>query len=681
MPRPILKRDVERRKHKRTWITDITASKQAKDTLRQSEERWQLALRATGDDIFDWNLVTGEEFASARILEILGYAEGELTSNCETWSSLVHPEDLDGILVAVQAHLEGKAPLYQAEYRLRCKDGSYKWILARGQAQWDKNGKPVRLVGVKQDISDRKQAEEEIQLLLTISEAINTAPDFDTALVVALEKMCETTNWIYGEIWIPRTDETLACSPRWYCQRQQLEPSAMRAIEHFREYSELLNFYPGEEIPGQVWSTRKSQVIADLSEIPDLLDRLKMVTDCGLKAGFGIPIIGVGNRDEETEEQNSCLLSSHSPVLAVLVFFTRSTRPEDRRLIQLVNVVAEQLGTVLQQKKGQAEMKALFAAMTDRIVVRDVSGRCLNVIATNTKNLCTPLATTIGSKLHQELPPQQADLILDGILKAVSTQKTVSIEYCIQSGSQEVWLAETISPLSQETAILVARDISDRKQAETALRLEKQKSEQLLLNILPAPIAYQLKHHQQAIAEQFNQVTIMFADIVGFTPLSARLKPIELLNLLNRIFSAFDELVEDLGLEKIKTIGDAYMVAAGLPIPRADHAEAIAQMALAMQAAIKRFQAELKENIQIRIGINTGAAVAGVIGTKKFSYDLWGDAVNIASRMESCGEAGRIQVTATTYEILKDKYLFERRGNIQVRGRGEMETYWLVGCQ
>ena len=226
--------------------------------------------------------------------------------------------------------------------------------------------------------------------------------------------------------------------------------------------------------------------------------------------------------------------------------------------------------------------------------------------------------------------------------------------------------------------ILVARDITDRKQADEALRLEQEKSERLLRNILPEPIANQLKQNQGAIAEQFNEVTILFADLVGFTPLSARLTPIELVNLLNQIFSTFDELAEQLGLEKIKTIGDAYMVAAGLPVPRADHAEAIANMALARQASVERFQSKVGEKLSIRIGINTGIVVAGVIGTKKFIYDLWGDAVNVASRMESSGQPGSIQVTVATYERLKHKYVFVRRGAIQVKGKGEMVTYWLI---
>ncbi len=660
-------------------ITDITDRKRAEIALHQSEERWQLALRATGDGIFDWNILTGEAFASPRLLEMIGYAEGELPYSFETWRSMIHPEDMQATLGALQAHLRRETPQYNVEYRNRCQDGSYKWILARGQVQWNESGEPVRMVGSHQDISDRKQAEEEVRLLLTIGQAISGAPDFETAIEVALQQICETTNWMYGEAWIPTTDESaLTCSPRWYCQQWRVDSTILADIERFREYSEALTFLPGEEIPGQVWASQQSQWITEFADIEDVLLRLELATQCGLKAAFAVPIVPLGNERQQAEESSSYLLSSASPVLAVLIFFTRSTRPEDKRLSELVKAVAAQSGTVLQQKKVQAEMNALFAAMTDVVVVRNASGRCLNVMPTNTNALYKPAAELIGRHIHESLPRSQADLILQGILKAVSSQKTVEIEYSLPIRGKEVWFVETISPLSEETAILVARDITYRVEAEEALRLEREKSEQLLLNILPEAIATQLKENTGAIAQQFNEVTILFADIVGFTPLSVRLMPIELVNLLNDIFSTFDHLAEQLGLEKIKTIGDAYMVAAGLPLPRTDHAEAIAQMALAMLSALARFRSQRGENLQIRIGINTGVVVAGVIGTKKFIYDLWGDAVNVASRMESSGQPGKIQVTAATYERLKDKYQFEKRGRIKVKGKGEMETYWLV---
>jgi class 3 adenylate cyclase len=211
------------------------------------------------------------------------------------------------------------------------------------------------------------------------------------------------------------------------------------------------------------------------------------------------------------------------------------------------------------------------------------------------------------------------------------------------------------------------------------LAKEREKVERLLLNILPQPIAERLKEEQATIADHFAEATILFADIVGFTQISARISPPEVVDLLNKIFSMFDQLAERHGLEKIKTIGDAYMVAGGLPTPRAEHAEAVAEMALDMQQKIARFNQESNEPISIRIGINTGPVVAGVIGLKKFSYDLWGDAVNTASRMESHGLASCIQVSQATYERLRDKYWLQERGVIYVKGKGEMLTYLLTG--
>jgi len=181
------------------------------------------------------------------------------------------------------------------------------------------------------------------------------------------------------------------------------------------------------------------------------------------------------------------------------------------------------------------------------------------------------------------------------------------------------------------------------------------------------------------IADKFDDATILFADLVNFTQFSTTMSATKLVYLLNEIFSTFDSLTQKHGLEKIKTIGDAYMVAGGLPIQRPDHAEAIAEMALDMLAAIKELNVKLNANFDLRIGINSGPVVAGVIGTKKFSYDLWGNAVNTASRMESHGIQGRIQVSIYTYNLLQAKYEFEERGLIEIKGKGQMQTYLLLG--
>ncbi|MGB3491620.1 MAG: adenylate/guanylate cyclase domain-containing protein [Elainellaceae cyanobacterium] len=226
----------------------------------------------------------------------------------------------------------------------------------------------------------------------------------------------------------------------------------------------------------------------------------------------------------------------------------------------------------------------------------------------------------------------------------------------------------------------IRQEITIRRQAELALRTEQEKAERLLLNILPQSIADKLKQNQQIVAERFESVTVLFADIVGFTEIAARISATELVGMLNQIFSAFDQLADQYGLEKIKTIGDAYMVVGGLPMPRTDHMTAIADMALAMCAEIQQFKTDLGEPFQLRIGISSGAIVAGVIGLKKFSYDLWGDVVNVASRMESHSKPGHIQVTETVYNHLKDQYCFQRRGLLAVKGRGEMVTYFLTGA-
>ena len=215
------------------------------------------------------------------------------------------------------------------------------------------------------------------------------------------------------------------------------------------------------------------------------------------------------------------------------------------------------------------------------------------------------------------------------------------------------------------------------QQQHQQLELGRQKSEDLLLNILPRPIAQRLKEDQSVIADYFHSTTVLFTDIVGFTKLSENLSPSELVQFLNKIFTSFDNLVEKYQLEKIKTVGDAYMVAGGFPEPRLDHVEAIADLALEMQDSMVRFHTEKNQSVSMRTGIHTGPAVAGVIGIKKFIYDVWGDTVNTASRMESHGIGGQIQVSHATYKVLKDKYILKKRGSIEIKGKGKLTTYWL----
>ena len=245
------------------------------------------------------------------------------------------------------------------------------------------------------------------------------------------------------------------------------------------------------------------------------------------------------------------------------------------------------------------------------------------------------------------------------------------------------WFTSTMLALNVTVAgtivfTLLALFAAQRRNALAALRVEQAKSESLLLNILPRSIADKLKAEPQTIADQFSSASILFADVVDFTPLSERLPPAEVVGLLDHLFSYFDALVERHGLEKIKTIGDCYMVAAGVPSPRSDHAHALALLALEMQAATRSVDEVGHLGLELRIGINSGPVVAGVIGRKRFLYDLWGDAVNTASRMESHGTSGRIQITRATKELLEDEFVCEPRGTIPVKGKGEIEAWYLV---
>jgi PAS domain S-box-containing protein len=462
-------------------------------------------------------------------------------------------------------------------------------------------------------------------------------------------------------------------------------------------------------------------------------------------------------------------------------------------------------------RNSEAELRALFAAMTDVITVFDAQGHYVKIVTTNSETLYSPTTDRLGKSVYEIFPPAKASIFVRHIQRALNSGQTVSLEYSLEipeapEGEREVWFAASVSPMPDNCVIWVARnvterkrvldalqeaeekfrsifenaaegifqiapdgtclnanpaliemygydsfadlqasvqdmasmyvdrihheaslqllnqqnsianfesqayrkdgsimwisenaravrdrsgqlmyyegtvqDITQRKRAEEALRIEQEKSERLLLNVLPKSIAERLKADETQIADRFEEATILFADLVDFTTLSAQMPPSQLVDVLNEIFSTFDQLALAYRLEKIKTIGDAYMVAGGIPQSMHDHAEAMAEMALEMQWAIAQTLGDNEQSFKLRIGINTGPVVAGVIGIRKFTYDLWGDTVNLASRMESHGQPGYIQVTESFYQRVKDRYVFESRGSIEVKGRGLMPTYWLCG--
>ncbi len=258
-------------------------------------------------------------------------------------------------------------------------------------------------------------------------------------------------------------------------------------------------------------------------------------------------------------------------------------------------------------------------------------------------------------------------------LKAEMDQRKAREADLMQTATQ---LTETLASLDEQNRSL-EQVLNSLAEKHSQVQQAQEQSERLLLNILPAAIAGRLKHEDSAIiADRFTDVTVLFADIVDFSQFSARVSPEELVTRLNNVFSLFDQLADKHRLEKIKTIGDSYMVVGGVPVARPDHAEAVADMALDMLAQLPLLAGD---TIHVRVGIHTGPVIAGVIGIKKFSYDLWGDTVNLASRMEELGIADHIQVSPATFAQLKGRYLLSERGPILVKGKGEIPTYFLMG--
>jgi PAS domain S-box-containing protein len=429
----------------------------------------------------------------------------------------------------------------------------------------------------------------------------------------------------------------------------------------------------GTGLPGHVWATASPHWISDILRDEHFLD-FEPIALTGLHGAFGVPIRG------------------DSELLGVMTFYSREVHQVDAVLLQTMAAIGSQLGQFVKRKQAETALleseqryRDLFENASDLIQSITPDGRFLYVNRAWRETLGYDNEAEIAKlSIFDILHPDCKASCWDSFSRVLSGEKIdrLKVEFITKTG-RKIWLEGSVNckyvkgkPVATRG---IFRDITERLQAEEALRYQQEQTERLLLNILPSAIADRLKQETSTIAENFAEVSVMFADIVGFTEMASSLSAIELVNLLNQIFSDFDRLTEKHSLEKIKTVGDAYMVVGGLPMRRPDHAEAIAEMALDMKSAIAHFRDKTGKGVNIRIGINTGSVVAGVIGIKKFSYDLWGDTVNIASRMETHGLPGQIQVTAATYERLRQRYVFKERGSIQVKGKGEMITYLLIG--
>ncbi len=660
-------------------LYDITERKWAEEALRQAEEKYRSIFENATDGIYQTTL-DGEIFnANPALANIFGYDLPpemiyELTEEGSTiYVDVNRRQEFIGLM-------QEQSTVLKFESQVQRRDGQIIWVSENAHTVYDQAGQPQFYEGMMIDITERKWAETQVNLLQSIIMQISELESVESALEVVLQEICQLKGWAYGEAWLPDASSgVLRCSHAWYTNTTDLA--------EFRRATEELTFAKGVGLQGRVWQSQSHEWQQDVSQLSsEQFKRSELVRDYHL-GGLGVPIIA--NRSSQDT-------SKPDELLAVLVFFIFDAGEEDERLVQLVLAIAAQLGTVLARKQAEAALReaeeryrSIFENASEGIFQSTLEGSYLSVNPAlarifgyeSIKALVNSIQT-IARQVYVD--PQRRQEFIREMNRYNKVSRFESQVYR-QDGTM-IWVSENARAVrDQQRNILYYEgtvvDITARKLAEERLRYEQEQSERLLLNILPFPIAQRLKRNEETIADYFPDVTVLFADLVGFTEIAAQTEAVELVKLLNGIFSTFDALSEHHRLEKIKTIGDAYMVVGGLPRHRDDHAEAIANMAIDMLLAVAEYNRVHGSRLGMRIGINTGAVVAGVIGTKKFIYDLWGDTVNTASRMESQGLPGCIQVTAQTYEVLKDKYNFEHRGTLKIKGKGEMETYLLQGIK
>ncbi|NEO57123.1 MAG: response regulator [Okeania sp. SIO3B5] len=553
-------------------------------------------------------------------------------------------------------------PFQSREVLARVKN---QLIISSLQAQLHEKNQELTEQNLKlqAEIAEKERAETEIRFLLETTQSINNADDFNSALAIMLQSCCQLINWDFSEAWIPNeVNNIIEYSQVWYAREPHLD--------RFGTHSSKLTFTYNNSLPGKVWASQKPQWIEDFSI------ESKIAAEVGLKAAFGVPII------------------ADDRVLAVLIFFKKKVISFQLYPIELIQAAATQLASLVQHKQAEEALRiaeqryhGIVENAVDGIFQVSPNGRFISA------NMA--LARIYGYDSPEELLKNIKDISQQLYYdpnrrqKFVAAMKVDNAVYNFESlvyrkDRQTIWISENARAVYDSQGKLLyyegtVSDITARKMAQEALKFQQQQMEQLLLNILPAKIAKRLQEEQRAIADSFDDVSVLFADLVGFTEFCSNVSPIELVNFLNLIFSKFDQLTKKHCLEKIKTIGDAYMVVGGLLVQQDNHLEAIANMALDMQVSFEHLCDRLGTALTLRIGIHVGPVVAGVIGQTKFIYDLWGDTVNIASRMESSGIAGEVQVTSLVYQRLQKKFVFEQRGKVSIKGKGDMTTYFLKG--
>ncbi|MEC4984369.1 MAG: transporter substrate-binding protein [Oscillatoria sp. PMC 1068.18] len=664
---------------------DITERQKALDGLQQAETKYRNIFENAVEGIFQSTPDGSFLDANPALARIYGYdSPQELIAKIKDISEQVYVKPLrrqEFIQLLADA---GRVVGFESQiYR---RDGSLRWISENARAIYDEHGNLLYYEGTVEDITERKEAEEALK---KFNEQLESIVEQRTA---ALK---DANHQLVREVGQRRRIETALRDSE----------AGLRAL--FASMTDVITVFDAQGHYVKVVSTNSEVLYSPTAEligrsVEEVLPRqqadlfveiIQEVLETGqtVNIEYSLPIRegahcqGAGGHgciiaEDEQEEFSSAKTKE--------VWFAASVSPmPENKVIWVARDTTERRRVLDALQKAEEKYRSIFENTAEGIFQTTPAGHCISanpalvrMYGYNSAAEVTQNLTDVGNQLY--VNPQRRQEFVEAIAKSDKVTNFESQVYR-QDGSI-IWTSENARAVRDGSGEVIyyegtVADITKRKHSEEALRAEQEKSEQLLLNVLPRPIADQLKQKQSSIAERFESATILFADIVDFTGLSARVSPTELVDFLNEIFSCFDKLADRHGLEKIKTIGDAYMVAAGIPMPHPNHARAIAEMALDMQREMANFKRSDSKPFNLRIGIHTGPVVAGVIGIKKFAYDLWGDTVNVASRMESQGTASRIQCTEATYRLLEHEYLFIKRGMIYVKGKGEMVTYWLSG--
>ncbi|GAX44365.1 adenylate/guanylate cyclase [Tolypothrix sp. NIES-4075] len=531
------------------------------------------------------------------------------------------------------------------------------------------------IVYIGRDITARERRQQRHAVQYAITRILSESQSVKQAISKILQAICENLGWDLGQLWTANEYLTTSASRE---KKDKINPilrcvemwsSRTISVREFKAIAWQTTYTLGDGFPGRIWARRSPLWTRDIVHSSDFSRTQKAVATT-LHAAFGFPIMD----DNE--------------VLGVMVFFSREVQPKDVDLLQMMGSISSQIIHFLKHKQAselllesEERYRDLFENANDLIQSVNAYGRFEYVNRAWRETLGYSEAEVTQMNVFDIIHPDFQSSCRQMFYRVLSGEKIEQFPATfVTKYGQKIFVEGNINcklvrgkPVATRG---IFRNITQRLEAEQALHHQQKQTEGLLLNILPEAIANRLKQ-PGTIAEDFADITVLFADIVGLTEIASSVSAIQLVKLLNQIFSSFDRLSDQYNLEKIKTIDDGYMVVGGLPRHRADHASAIALMALDMQSAIAQFNAKNQQNFSIRIGIHSGSAVPAPIGIKNLTSD-WEDTVNIASRMESQGFTNKIQVSETTYQHLRDEFLFEKRGEIEVKGKG-MTTYLLIG--